>query len=91
MQVGIRELKARLSELVERAAQGETIRITERGRLKAELRPASSRSRIEQGIEEGWITPAKRRDGFKRPGRHRFQVDVSVQAMLDEDRAERFE
>ena len=34
-------MKTRLSGLVERAAQGETIRITDRGKLKAELGPLS--------------------------------------------------
>jgi prevent-host-death family protein len=85
MQVGIRELKARLSELVERAAGGETIRITDRGRLKAELTAPSTTSRIEQGIAEGWITPRRRHDGFDRP-RRRFRTRVTVEQMLDEDR-----
>lgn len=90
MQVGIRELKARLSELVERASQGETIRITDRGKLKAELAPPSSRSRIRQGIEEGWIRPARRPGGVKGP-RRPYKAKVTVQEMMDESRADRFE
>jgi prevent-host-death family protein len=55
--VGIRELKARLSYYLDRVANGETIVVTDRGRAKAELRPLSVERRIQQGIEEGWITP----------------------------------
>jgi len=89
VQVGIRELKARLSELVERAANGETIRITERGKLKAELAPPSARSRIEQGIAEGWITPAKDPGGFGRRDRKTFKSPLRTEEVLAEDREER--
>lgn len=57
--VGIRELKAKLSHYLDRAAAGETIVVTERGKAKAELRPLSVEQRIQQGIEEGWITPGR--------------------------------
>ncbi len=39
MDVGVRELKRRLSELLERAARGEVIRVTDRGHPKAILGP----------------------------------------------------
>jgi len=84
--VGIRELKARLSELVERAAEGDTILITERGTPKAELRPLSP---IQRGIAEGWITPAKRPGPIRGP-RKRYKAKRTVQEMMDEDRADRF-
>lgn len=57
--VGIRELKARLSHYLDRAAAGETIVVTDRGKAKAELRPLSVESRIDQGIAEGWIRPGR--------------------------------
>jgi antitoxin (DNA-binding transcriptional repressor) of toxin-antitoxin stability system len=57
--VGIRELKARLSHYLDRAAAGETIVVTDRGRAKVELRRLSAEQRIQQGIEEGWIRPGK--------------------------------
>lgn len=88
--VGIRELKAHLSEYVERAAAGETILVTARGKPRAELAPLSERSRIEQGIAEGWITPAKRPGGFRRP-RRRFTSELTTEETLAEDRAERFD
>ena len=52
--VGVRELKAKLSEYLERAAAGETIVVTDRGKPKAELRPLSVEERIAQGVREGW-------------------------------------
>jgi prevent-host-death family protein len=55
--VGIRELKSKLSYYLERAAAGETIVVTDRGRAKVEIRRLSVEERIQQGIEEGWITP----------------------------------
>jgi prevent-host-death family protein len=90
MRVGIRELKSRLSELVERAAAGEVVTITYRGRAKAELRPLSERSRIEQGIAEGWITPPEQPGGLARPDRKRFKSRVRTEDVIAEDRAERF-
>lgn len=56
-EVGIRELKAHLSEYLERAARGEIVRVTDRGRPKAVLGPVLGPSRVEDGIRSGWITP----------------------------------
>lgn len=55
--VGIRELKQRLSEYLDRAERGEVLRVTDRGRPKAVLGPVPGRARIEDGIRAGWITP----------------------------------
>ena len=57
MDVGVRELKERLSEYLDRAERGELIRVTDRGRPKAVLGPLPGRLQLEQGIAEGWITP----------------------------------
>jgi antitoxin (DNA-binding transcriptional repressor) of toxin-antitoxin stability system len=69
--VGIRELKARLSHYLDRAAAGETIVVTDRGRAKAEIRALSVEARIQQGIDEGWITPGRPGPlaGLRRPTR----------------------
>jgi prevent-host-death family protein len=56
LEVGVRELKAKLSEYLDRAAAGELIRVTDRGRPKATLGPATETA-IERGIREGWIRP----------------------------------
>jgi prevent-host-death family protein len=55
MDVGVRELKRRLSDYLERAARGEIIQVTDRGRPKAILAPLPHGPRLEQGIAEGWI------------------------------------
>lgn len=59
MEIGVRELKQRLSEMLERAAAGETIRVTDRGRPKAILGPLPETSGLEAGIDAGWITPPR--------------------------------
>jgi prevent-host-death family protein len=53
--VGVRELKQRLSEYLDRAERGELVRVTDRGRPKALLGPLPGRARVEQGTAEGWI------------------------------------
>jgi len=60
MDVGVRELKAHLSDYLDRASEGELIRVTDRGVPKAILGPLpdDSNARIEQGIAEGWIRPS---------------------------------
>jgi prevent-host-death family protein len=55
--VGIRELKQHLSEYLDRAERGELVRVTDRGRPKAILGPLPGRERIEEGVDQGWITP----------------------------------
>jgi prevent-host-death family protein len=86
MDVGIRELKARLSEYLDRAERGELIRVTDRGRPKAILGPLPGRLRIEEGIAEGWITPA-RRTGFRRDVQP-VRAKRSIAEILAEDRGE---
>jgi prevent-host-death family protein len=58
MDVGVRELKAKLSEYLDRAERGEAITVTERGRPKAILAPIPGRDHLEAGISEGWIVGA---------------------------------
>ncbi len=54
---GVREFKQHLSEYLDRAEQGETIRVTDRGRPKALIGPMPGAGRLEQGLLEGWVTP----------------------------------
>jgi len=58
--VGIRALQQNASEVVRRAAAGETIDITDRGRLVARMVPISSGS-IADLLASGQAVPAKRR------------------------------
>lgn len=81
--VGVRELKGRLSEYLERAARGEVIRVTDRGRPKALLMPIPGRLRLEEGIEEGWVRPPA--DRHRGPWR-RFTAARTVSDLVGEDR-----
>lgn len=57
--VGIRELRQNASQVVARAAAGEVITITDRGRPVAQMSPLANSS-IERLRERGLITPATR-------------------------------
>jgi prevent-host-death family protein len=86
MDVGIRELKARLSEYLDRAERGEVLRVTHRGRPKAIIGPVPLQDRIERGIAEGWIKPGS--GELPAPVRQRFKAQRTVEEMLEEDRGE---
>jgi prevent-host-death family protein len=83
MDVGIRDLKARLSEYVERASRGQTIRVTDRGRVKAVLGPVRHDVNLDEGIAAGWIRAA---EGHTPTTWKRFRASRRVQELLDEDR-----
>ena len=87
MDVGIRELKQRLSEILELVAQGETVRVTDRGVPKAVLSPALSTDQLAVGVEQGWIRPP-RRDGHVGRG-PRMKSDRRVADVIAEDREDR--
>lgn len=90
MDVGVRELKQRLSEYLDRAARGEMIRVTDRGVPKAVLGPLPGRLRIEEGIAEGWITPGNGRP--RRPASEitPIRLDRPSEEIIAEDREDRF-
>lgn len=54
----MRDLKARLSEHLERVAAGEVITVTSRGRRVAQIVPVPGRGQLDRGLAEGWITRA---------------------------------
>ena len=83
--VGVRELKQRLSEYLDRAERGELLRVTDRGRPKALLGPLPGRARVEQGVAEGWITAGSA--ASLRPVR-RVKSSGRVLDALAEDRGE---
>lgn len=60
MDVGVRELKQKLSAYLERVARGETIRVTDRGRVKAVLAPPSAAIDLAAAVSEGWVKPASK-------------------------------
>ena len=85
MDVGVRELKARLSSYVQRAAAGEVITVTDRGRPVAVLGPPLGVVDLRSAVEAGWVEPASRA-GLRPVARHR--ASGSVLQALAEDRAE---
>jgi antitoxin (DNA-binding transcriptional repressor) of toxin-antitoxin stability system len=85
--VGIRELKAKLSHYLDRAAAGETIVVTDRGRAKAEIRKLSVEEGVQQGIEEGWIKPG-RPGGLSLRPREKFKGKITIAEAMAEDREE---
>ena len=91
--VGLKTLKNKLSEYVRLAAAGETVVITDRGRVVAEIVPPRSKpeSIIERGVREGWITPAIRGPDWP-PPRNPIKGYTLEQllAELDKDREDRW-
>jgi prevent-host-death family protein len=85
MKVGIRELKAKLSELVDKAARGEPIYVTDRGIVKAMLVPVPDQFRLNEGIEGGWVRRGDKADEAPSLVR-RESATASIRAVLDEDR-----
>ncbi|MFB3820005.1 MAG: type II toxin-antitoxin system Phd/YefM family antitoxin [Candidatus Methylomirabilales bacterium] len=72
--VGIKLLKNKLSEYVRLAENGETILVTDRDRVVAELGPpAAGRSArlpdalLAEAVRQGWITPAVLPPGYAPP------------------------
>jgi prevent-host-death family protein len=85
MQVGVRALKERLSEYLERAARGELIVVTDRGEPKAMLGPAPGKLDLERGVTEGWIRAA---DGSPPATVRRSKPRVPSAEALRDDRGE---
>lgn len=86
--VGIRELKQNASAVVARAAAGETITVTDRGRPVAQIGPRSS----------GGLRALRERGLVREPRRPASELslpepldpdDRSLSELLDEDREER--
>ena len=75
-EVGLFEAKQKFSEIVERAAKGERIGITRRGKLAAVVGPAEA----EIDIDAIFATMDRIRERSKRP------KNVSIQELRDEGR-----
>lgn len=85
MDVGIRELKAKLSEYLGRAASGEEIVVTDRGVPVVRIVPFADDA-LQRGFEEGWIEAPRRQSPgglahYAGHGAPRSTVEV-----LEEDR-----
>lgn len=93
--VGLKTLKNRLSEYVRMAASGETVLITDRDRVVAELTPPSQgrAARLEDAVlaelvRQGFITPALTGPGAEVPRRPIARF-AELAEELERDRADR--
>lgn len=94
--VGLKVLKNKLSEYIRLAAAGETILVTDRDRVVAEIVPphpghqaANHDEFIARGVREGWLTPATVPPGAPMPPRNPVMSFEELLADLERDRAER--
>jgi prevent-host-death family protein len=90
--VGLKILKNKLSEYVRIAAAGETVLVTDRNRVVAEIVPpqpghksATHDEFIARGVREGWLTPATRPPGDPPPRKPAVPFD-ELMADLARDR-----
>ena len=97
--VGIKELKNNLSQYVRAAEAGETVQVTDRGKVVAELVPArvpakaatpqSNEEIMAQLVREGIATPG-RKGPWKRPPKGMALASFEdLMKGLDEDRQDR--
>jgi len=95
--VGLKVLKNKLSEFVRLAAGGETVLVTDRNRVVAEIVPpqpgrklVSEDEFIAGGVREGWLTPAQMPPGDPPPRKPVTTLEALLKD-LDEARADRGE
>lgn len=86
MDVGVRELKAKLSEYLAAAAAGEDVVVTDRGRPIVRLVPFGNTATIERGIAEGWIDAPRRTYLTPTTRATRHRSESSLLDIVDEDR-----
>jgi antitoxin (DNA-binding transcriptional repressor) of toxin-antitoxin stability system len=89
--VGLKQLRKKLSEYVRLVTAGETILVTDRERVIAEIVPPQKRGLAEdeffaKGEREGWLTPARIVDGTPPPA---GKPVVSFEELMREIAADR--
>lgn len=93
--VGLRNLKNHLSEYVRLAASGETVLVTDRERVVAELIPpregraeTPQDALLAEAVRKGWLTPAVGSSGDPLPRRPVVTLERLLEE-LDADRSDR--
>ncbi len=87
--VGVRELRQNLSVYLRRVEDGETLRVTDRGRPVALLAPLLDRQTLrDRMIAAGDLIPARRGLGGVPPAPD-VEVDIPLSQALDEVREDR--
>ena len=90
-QIGVREIRQNLSVYLDRVKAGETLQVTEYGRVVAILAPlpAERLSPLDRMVREGRAIPPKGSLKDRRPPRPAPPGSPSTQEILDELRADR--
>lgn len=94
-QVGLRELKNRLSEYVRVVRRGERVHVTDRGQPVAELGPpiAGKGRGLQDGLAElerrGLLRPPVAKGRARYPRQRRTVPSGTAPRLLDEERGER--
>ena len=83
MDIGVRELKQKLSEVLRRAAAGETVRVTDRGVPKVVIGPLPGLVRLDEGVADGWISAG---DGSAIASVARARATKRIADVLSDDR-----
>lgn len=93
--VGLKTLKNKLSEYVRLVAGGETILVTDRDRVVAEIvpprdgrSPLLADAMLAEAVRKGWLTPPAI-PGEGPPSRLPVATSAEILQELDEDRNER--
>jgi prevent-host-death family protein len=88
--VGLKTLKNKLSEYVRLAASGETVVITDRNRIVAEIVPPrrDANAFFERGLREGWLSPPTN-PSTEPPPRHPLVPFEELMRELGGDREDR--
>ncbi len=87
-EIGIRDLKSGLSEVLRRVDEGEQIRVTRRGQAVADIVPAGSRRRDEslrRLVAEGRVTPAARPRPHRLPRPLKGKRSASALVLAERD------
>ncbi len=94
--IGIKALKDKLSEYVRAAAAGETVLVTDRGRVVAELiaprvreEASQAEQRMGELVREGLVTPARVQARARLPRRKPTAKLADLLRDLDDGRADR--
>src|SRR5262249_51251476 len=93
--VGLRVQKNKLSEYVRLAERGETVLVTDRDRVVAEIVPPESTSSplladalLSEAVRKGWITPPALAASIPPPRKPVFSFR-KLQKELEQDRSDR--
>jgi prevent-host-death family protein len=87
VEVGVRELRANLSSWLRRVRNGDELIVTERGKPVARMVGYKRRSRLQELIDQGRVTPPKRaKQPIDRTGQVRLGPGETLSDIVIEQR-----